>query len=123
MAINATNSDDRLLGAIAHLSIFFLAILLPIVLWAINKDKPGKEWLARQAKQALVYQIAVIVGSIALMVALFILTMFTMGIGGLLGMVVFPLYGIAVVIIAILATVRAYHGEDYRYPITGGLFQ
>ena len=77
----------------------------------------------KQAKQALVYQVAVLAVSIALGIAIFVLAMFTMGIGGILGVVVFLLYGLAVAIIAILATIKAYNGEDYRYPITGGLFQ
>ncbi len=38
-SINDSSSDERLLGMLAHLSIFFGGIILPIILWATQKDK------------------------------------------------------------------------------------
>ena len=37
--ITEPTSDERLLGMLAHLSIFFGGIILPLILWATQKDK------------------------------------------------------------------------------------
>ena len=111
------------MGAVAHFSIFFLPILFPLILWFVEKDKTGKEWVKKQAKQALIYHVTVAIIGTIIGVLLMLLAVVTFGLGGLLALLVFPLYGVVVTIFAILATIKAYHGEDYQYPIIGGLFQ
>ncbi len=52
--------DEKLLAAVAHFSVFFLPIFLPLIIWLLERSKSDfSEYILFQAKQALLYQIAV----------------------------------------------------------------
>lgn len=118
-----SGSDERLIAAIVHLSIFFLPIVLPLVVWVIEKDKTSKQWLAEQCKQALVYQGVLTVAGTVLGIVASILIVATFGFGALIILPIAGIAGLIVVIIAILAAIKAFNGEDYKYPLVGGLFK
>jgi uncharacterized Tic20 family protein len=100
--------EDRTMGLIAHLSGIITGFIGPLVIWLINKDKADKGWITGQAKEALNFQITVI---LAMIVAI-ILTIVSLGLLFFLPMVV----GVAALVLCILAGIKANEGVDYRYP-------
>ena len=100
--------EDRTMGLIAHLSGIITGFIGPLVIWLINKDKAEKGWITGQAKEALNFQITVILA----MIAAIILTFVSLGLLFFLPMLV----GIGALVLCILAGIKANEGVDYRYP-------
>jgi len=99
-------NDERIWAMLSHLSYFAFAIVAPIIiLLALGPRSP---FVTDQAKEALNFHITVAIAAIAS--ALLILV----GIGLLLLPVV-AIYGL---VFAILASLKSYEGETYRYPLT-----
>jgi len=65
--INITN-EEKLLAMLSHLSMLFGGIILPIILWAVQKDKSN--FVRFHSLQAIFYHITYLV--IVIFVALFI---------------------------------------------------
>ena len=100
--------EDRTMALIAHLSGILTGFIGPLVIWLINKDKADKGWLNGQAKEALNFQITVIVA----MIVAIIITIVSFGLLFFVPMLV----GIAALVFCILAAMKANEGVDYRYP-------
>ena len=98
--------DDRTMAMIGHLSGIVAGFIGPLVIWLINKDKTDKAWLNEQAKEALNFQITMIIGWLIAG----ILTMV------LIGMLLIPVLFLANIILCIMAGMKANEGVDYRYP-------
>src|SRR5687768_16132043 len=71
----APSHDERVLGVVAHVAGFLTSFLVPMILLLVQQDPTG--FAARHAREALNYQIALIVyatvGSVAGVVAFFVL--------------------------------------------------
>ena len=102
----AATQDDRTMAMISHLSGIVAGFIGPLVVWLINKDKPEKVWLNDQAKEALNFQITMIIGWLIAGV----LTMV------LIGMLLIPILFLANIILCIMAGMKANEGVSYRYP-------
>jgi len=98
--------EDRTLALLTHLSGIILSFIVPLVLWLINKDKPGKEFLNDQAKEALNFQITVVIAWVIAIVLSAIA----------IGFLLYPVIWIGNLILCILAGVKANEGVAYRYP-------
>jgi len=105
-ATGAAPADQRTMALVAHLLGLFTWIIGALVIWLVNKDDPSKAFVTDQAKEALNFQItlglAAIVSSILMIV--------------LIGFLLMPLVGLAGLVFAIIAAVKANNGEAYRYP-------
>lgn len=55
-AFTEPTSDERLLAMLSHLSIFLGGIILPIILWATQKDK--SKYVSFHSLQAILYHLA-----------------------------------------------------------------
>lgn len=105
--------DEKLLGAVCHFSIFFLPIVLPLIVWLIEKDKKDfSPFVVFQAKQALLYQLTVFV--------LFIgIGLFGLGLSYLLfGLLFLPAYLIVYLMALIYAAyggIQCLLGVDFQY--------
>jgi len=126
--------DEKLMALFSHLSLFFGGILLPIIFWAINKDK--SKFVSFHALQSLWFHIAYVV--FVVLISLFVLFG---GIGlGILSSGVHTTTMPVFTIIAIIAFyillflfifggigysiymgVKAYEGKMNKYPIVGNL--
>ncbi|MBV8636464.1 MAG: DUF4870 domain-containing protein [Candidatus Eremiobacteraeota bacterium] len=98
--------DDKTLAILTHLSGIFFSIIVPLVVLLTSKDT--RPWLADQSKEALNFQITVLIGyfvSGALMILL---------VGFFLFFIVWALS----IVLCILAAVRVSQGEPFRYPLT-----
>ena len=109
---SAATQEDRTLAMLTHLSGIILGFIVPLVIWLTNKDKSDKGWLNDQAKEALNFNITLLIVG----VILFLITLVTFGIGVIvtapLGLLVF----IAWLVLTIIAAVKANDGIAYRYP-------
>jgi uncharacterized protein len=98
-----SDSDDRLMATLAHLSVLAgLTILGPVILLIIKKDSP---FIQDQCKEALNFHLSML-----------ILTLCTCGIAGL---VCIPM----LIIFGIIAGLEAQKGVAYRYPFTFRMVQ
>jgi len=135
--LQTPTSDERVMAGLSHVAalIPIVGIIAPIVIWVTQKDK--SRYVHFQALQALVYQLAIIVGYFiwmgCYMLAIFgtVFTLpFTGSNGGpqpdspfafvpalfpILFMCVFFLLGLAVAAYAIVAAVQSFQGRPFRY--------
>jgi len=105
-------TDDELsLATFAHLGslagcIFPIAsIVLPLVIWLVKREE--SEYVDIQAKEALNFQISMMIMFIVAALLCFIL----IGIPILIGLVVFD------IVVSIIAAIKAKEGKYYEYPL------
>jgi uncharacterized Tic20 family protein len=103
---NNCTTEQKLLAALCHGGVFLAApILIPLVVMLITSD----DYVRAQAKEALMFQILLILASIVSGILVILLV-------GLIGLIV---VGIAALIMPIIAIVNVLNGNDYTYPISG----
>lgn len=110
--LGAPSAEAKQWAMFAHLSaligfiIPFGNIIAPLVIWQIKKAE--FPFVDDQGKEALNFQITVLIAGIVCFILTFVL------IGALLGIVLF----VAWIVLTILAGIKANNGETYRYPAT-----
>jgi uncharacterized protein len=103
----ATTTTDRLLIIICHLSILVsLGIVVPLIVWLVKKHE--HDAVVEHAKEALNFQLSMLI------YVLCCLPLMLIGIGALLAILI----GLAGIVLAIIAAVKASDGTFYRYPLT-----
>lgn len=127
-------SEEKMFALFSHLSIFLGGIVLPIIFWAINKDK--SRFVKFHSLQAIFFQVAYIVLIIAVAGILVVIGIglgiisagtFASGKNGsiFLFIAIFAFYAILFLTIfvfmgfGIYVGVKSYKGELRRYPIIG----
>ena len=105
--VQAVQAEDKTLALITHLSGIIAGFIVPLIIWLINKDKADKGWLNEQAKEALNFQITVLLAWIVAFVLSFVL----------IGFLLYPVILIGNIVFCILAGIKANNGESYRYPV------
>ena len=103
----AAPQEDRTIALITHLSGIIASFIVPLIIWLINKDKADKSFLIDQSKEALNFQITVLLAWIVAMVLSFLL----------IGFLLYPVILIGNIVFCILAGIKANNGESYRYPV------
>ena len=98
--------EDRTIALLTHLSGIIAGFIVPLIIWLINKDKPEKSWLNDQSKEALNFQITLLIVYVIGVILSVIL------IGALINLLAW----IACIVFSIIAGVAANKGEAYRYP-------
>jgi uncharacterized Tic20 family protein len=101
-----TSSDDRNVAMLTHLSGFIFSVIVPLVVWLMHKDRTDKAYLVKEAKEALNFQITVLIGY----VICWILTIIV--IGALLTWLLW----LANLVFCIIAAVKVSSDGSYRYP-------
>jgi hypothetical protein len=105
------SQDEKTLGLVAHMGTLaggvvpFGNIVLPLILWQMQKDKSS--YVTTHAKEALNFQITMTIAYIVAAVMIFIVV----GIFLLIGLAIFSL------VVTIMAAIKASQGEYYKYPI------
>jgi len=99
------SSDENNLAMIAHILGIVIGFVGPLIIFLTAKEKP---FAYEQSKEALNFQITVAIALVAAGVLSFI------GIG----IILYPLVGIANLIFSIMAAMAANKGEAYQYPVT-----
>jgi uncharacterized Tic20 family protein len=98
--------EEKMWAIAAHLGPLLLGFVAPLVVWLVFRER--SEYLNRQGKEALNFQISVAIYSIASIVLWLII------IGIFLSIAVW----ITALVLMIIATVKVSNFEDYRYPLT-----
>ncbi|QTX04871.1 DUF4870 domain-containing protein [Agromyces archimandritae] len=107
-----TREQDVQWGSLAHLG-GILSFLPSLIIWLVFKDRGP--FTDREAKEALNFQITLLIAMIVLNIAVGILTVVSFGILGFLGFLTWIPWAIGVVF-SILAFMRTRDGAPYRYP-------
>lgn len=99
-------SDEKNLGLLAHLLSLFFGFIPPLVIWLIKKDE--SQFVAHHAKEALNFQISMLIYFIGAGILCLLL----------IGFLLLPILALFNLIVIIIATISASKGEAYRYPLT-----
>ncbi len=100
------STEDRTLALLTHLSGIVASVIVPLIVWLIHKDKTDKAFLNDQAKEALNFQITVVIAWVIAIVLSAVA----------IGFLLYPVIWIVNLIFCILAGVKANEGVAYRYP-------
>ncbi len=84
----------------------FANLIAPLAIWLIKKDE--HPFIDEQGKEALNFQITIIIAMAVSLALTFVL----------IGFVLVPVVYLAAVILMIIATIKSNEGEHYRYPLT-----
>ena len=104
--VAGASQDDRTIAMLTHLSGILFSFIVPLVVWLIHKDRPEKGFLSDQSKEALNFQITLLIGYLIGAVLTVIL------IGALIN---FALWVLCIVF-SIIAALKVNEGQAYRYP-------
>ncbi|HEX9473856.1 MAG TPA: DUF4870 domain-containing protein [Steroidobacteraceae bacterium] len=118
------NAQERTWGMWAHLSALLGGLLTsgrggsvgffigPLIVWLIKKDT--MPFVNDQGKEALNFAITVSLACLALL----LMTLATLGVGGLLAFPLMAVIGLTALVLIIIAAGRANQGIAYRYPFS-----
>jgi len=105
--------NERTWGMLAHLSALaglvmpLVGIVLgPLLVWLTRRDE--SEFVAAHAKEALNFNISVLLGALACMLLMLVF------VGFLLGTALF----VAWLVMMLIAAIKASEGQSYRYPFS-----
>ena len=102
--VSSSVDNDQLLVIVAHLGGIFFGFIPSLVVFLIQKDTPG--WVLDNAREALNWQITVLIAGLVCGLLLLILV----------GIVLFWALMATNLVLCILATIKASNKETYRYP-------
>lgn len=107
--VMSSTADDRLYAMLCHLGTLvtvvpFANIIVPMVIWMVKRDQ--SPLVNDQGKEALNFQITMMIGY-AVCVPLFFV---------LIGIPLAIALGIYHLVFSIVAAIKSYEGQAYRYP-------
>ena len=102
----AEPQEDRTIALLTHLSGILFGFIVPLIIWLVNKDKSDKGWLNDQAKEALNFQITLLIVYVVGTILTVIL------IGALINLVAW----LTCIVLSIMAALKVNEGVAYRYP-------
>ena len=111
-----TRQDERTWAIAAHLSAYtgYLTavgfVLGPLVVWLISRER--SDFAARNAKEALNFNLSILLYAIVTAIACFLL------VGLLVAWIVFPVLAVLQFVLPIFAAIKAGEGTAWRYPLT-----
>lgn len=94
------------LSALAGFVVPFGSIIGPLVVWLMKREESS--FVDRQGKEALNFQITMLIAFLISLVLVFVL----------IGFFLIAAVAIFDLIMIIVATIKASEGEDYRYPVS-----
>jgi uncharacterized Tic20 family protein len=101
-----TGKDVTNMAMLCHLLAIFTGFLGPLIIWLIKKD--DAPFIDRHGKEALNFQLTVLIAMIVSGLLTFIC----------IGFIMLMAVWIADLILCIIAALKASRGEEYRYPLT-----
>ena len=104
--INVPSADDKNIAVLTHLAGMIFTLFPGLIVWLLKKD--DNAYIADQAREALNFQITVLIAQVVSSILIFIL----------IGFALMALIWVANIILCIAAAVAASKGENYRYPFS-----
>ncbi len=96
-------SDEKTMAILAHVLTLFFWLIPPLVIYLVKKDE--SKFVAEHAKEALNFQITMTLIAIGLIITI-------------VGLFLLWVLGIVILILVIVATIKASENKLYRYPLT-----
>jgi uncharacterized protein len=104
--IQQPSADERNIAVISHLGGTVFFFVPSLIIWALKKEDSA--YIADQAKEALNFQIAVLIAMFIAQALMWVL----------IGFALVPLVWLGNIIFCIIAAIATSKGETYRYPLT-----
>jgi uncharacterized Tic20 family protein len=101
--VSTPTSDERTLAILCHLLTLFFWIFPPLIIYLVKKNESA--FVAAHAKESLNFQITVAIIGIVLCLTI-------------IGILLLWVLGIIVLVLVIVATIKASENKLYRYPMT-----
>jgi hypothetical protein len=98
------DKDSKMMALLAHILGIPLGPLGPLIIWLIKKDQ--SPFVDDQGKEALNFQLMLLIGYIIGSVTMFVC----------IGFIIVPAVAIVSIIFSIMAAIKANAGIAYRYP-------
>ncbi|MGB4811161.1 MAG: DUF4870 domain-containing protein [Methylophilaceae bacterium] len=105
LEILAPNSDEKNIATVTHLAGTVFSFIPALAVWMIKKEESA--YIADQAKEALNFQITMLIGYLIASILAWIL----------IGFLLYPILWVVNVVFCIIAAVAASKGKTYRYPL------
>ena len=102
--ISTPSNDDKNIATVTHLGGTVFSFIPALIVWILKKDDSA--YIADQAKEALNFQITVLIAQFIAAVLTIIL----------IGFLFMGLIWLANVVLCIIAAISTSKGETYRYP-------
>ena len=109
-----SEKEARMFAMLAHLLGALFGFLGPLIIWLVKKDE--HPFVNDQGKEALNYQLALLIAYVVSSVLYVIISLVTCGIGAFLPLPL--LVTVFQLVFGIIGAVKANNGEYYRYPLT-----
>lgn len=104
--LNTSSNDEKNIATVTHLGGTVFSFIPALIVWILKKDDSA--YIATQAKEALNFQITVLIAQFIAWILAFIL----------IGFVFMGIIWLANIVLCIIAAISTSKGEDYRYPLT-----
>ena len=98
------SADEKNIAVLTHLGGIFFSFVPALIVWLLKKDDSA--FIGEQAREALNFQITILIACVVAWVLVFIL----------IGLALLPLIYLANLVLCIVAAVGVSRGESYRYP-------
>ena len=102
----APTADDKNIAVLTHLAGTIFSIFPSLIVWLLKKD--DSPYIAEQAREALNFQITVLIAYAISSVLIIIL----------IGFLAMGIVWLGNIVLCIVAAIAASKGEHYRYPLT-----
>ena len=100
------SQNAKNMAMLCHLLGFFTSFIGPLIIWLLKKDEDS--FIDQQGKEALNFQITIIIASFVAGLLSFLC----------IGFLLLPVIGILDLVFVIMACIKSSKGEAYRYPVS-----
>ena len=103
--ITTPSNDDKNIATVTHLSGTVFSFIPALIVWILKKE--DSPYIADQAKEALNFQITVLIAQFVAAILAWVL----------IGFILIPIIWIFNVVFCIIAAIASSKGKTYRYPL------
>ena len=122
VVVGEISADQKSTAALVHFIGAFFGFWSGLIFWLINKDKPGQDFVVKNAKIQLNWGLVVLAAVIVLQVLTVILSAIAGGIGALVSLLILAVF-IVNIVFGIKNGLAAQKGEAVAYPFTLNLIK
>ena len=101
----APSNDDKNIATVTHLGGTVFSFIPGLLVWILKKD--DNAYIADQAKEALNFQITILIASFVASILIWLL----------IGFILLPIVWVVNIVFCIAAGIASSKGETYRYPL------
>ena len=99
------SNDDKNIATVTHLGGTVFSFIPALIVWILKKDDSA--YIGDQAKEALNFQITVLIAQFIAAILAWVL----------IGFILFPIIWVVNIVFCIIAAIASSKGETYRYPL------